>query len=257
MGLFSWIGNILAMPLAGWTVRKHPVLRAALYRSSQIFNETGLKKFSDESKQTMAENLLERIAQIVESDDKISKCRSDLTASVLDFAKYQVLVLPPYPEEDATELRGTQGVSGELKPLLLDVAEKNKEIRELMYGITKNPTYENVWDTILILYWRSYWWTETFDACRIELDDYNHDVERDWYKPFIHSQCVFSEHLFREDLGLGPAPEISDKHRILVPLEYSTFFNFVLEGVRYPDLAWREHYMGSIEDGTLVPPFPK
>ena len=255
MGLLSKIRDGFAMRAAARAVQEHPVLKAALLRSSKVFDSLGLKDFSEETKQKMAEALLERVSQIVLSDDKVSTCRFHLTEAVIELATYQVLVLPPYPEEDPTGLRGTQGISGELKPLLLEVSEKNKDIHEMMYGITQHPTYEDVWDAVLVHYWRSYWWAETFNACRVELVDYNIDKDRDWYSPFLHAQCVFEESHFRQDLGLGPAPGLQDV--TFVPLMYSTFMNIVLDGEKYPDLAWREYWKDRIEDGTLVPPFPK
>jgi len=75
-----------------------------------------------------------------------------------------------------------------------------------MYGIVDNPTYEDVWDTVLVRYWRSYWWAETFNACRIELNDNNSDPDRDWYRPFLHSACVSAENAFRGDLKWKPRP---------------------------------------------------
>ena len=95
---------------------------------------------------------------------------------------------------------------------------------------------------------------ETFTACRVNLGDNNSDEDRDWYRPFLHAQCVFSESLFRQDLELGPAPGIRDE--TLVPVIYSTFMNIVLSGDRFPDLAWREQFKKDIEDGSLLPPFP-
>ena len=254
MGLLSKIGRAFAMRSAVRELEEHPVLKAAMLVSADVFDNTGLREFSDETKETLANGLLEKIYHIISSDDKISTCRSHFTEAILELADYQVLILPPAPEEDPTGLRGTQGISGDLKPLLLEISKNNQRIKELMYGITNNPTYDDVYDTVLVQYWRSYWWSQTFTACRVKLGDNNSDEDRDWYRPFLHAQCVFSESLFRQDLELGPAPGIRDE--TLVPVSYSTFMNIVLSGDRFPDLAWREQFKKDIEDGSLLPPFP-
>lgn len=254
MGLFDAVQNALAKRNARKHLEKNPVLRAAMIRSNLAFDSTGMTEFSDETKDALSQQLLERVYQIVLSDDQVATCRQHFTDAVLELSIYQVLVLPPYPEEDDTGLRGTQGISGELKPLLLEVAQVNEHIKEEVYGAVAEPTYDDVWNTVLFRYWRSWWFAETFNACRKELGDYNLDKNRDWYKPFLHANCVFYEGQYRDELDLEPALGI-DKFD-LVPIMYSTFTQSVLGGAKYPDLHWREHYSKAIKGGELRPPFP-
>ena len=51
----------------------------------------------------------------------------------------------------------------------VEVAQKNKEVRELMYPVSEHPKHNEVWDMVLLLYWRSHWFAETFNAARIAL----------------------------------------------------------------------------------------
>lgn len=233
-------------------VARNPILRAGLLKSSVAFDATGLKDFSEETKRKMAADLIEVINEIANCQNKLERCRYHFAASVLELGRYQVLILPPFPEFDGTGLRGTQGVSGELKPLLLDICEKNVDMHKMMYDLVKEPAYNDVWDVVLFRYWKNWWWAETINACRIEIGDFNPIEENDWYRPFVHAACVWSEYEFRHDLGMPPGPKISEES--LVPLQYSTFVDFVLSGEKFPDLAWRSHYRRSIEDATLDPP---
>lgn len=251
--LFKNILNAFVSRRANDAIERSPILRAALFRSSAAFASTGLKDFSEKVKIDMSEELLNCLTDIVYSKDRVDRCRYFFVSAVVEFCKYQVLVLPPMPEDDETGLRGTQGVSGELKPLLLDICQKNAQIKEVMYGLVDNPTYGDVWDTVLVHYWKWWWWTETLNVCRIEMGDSNPIKENDWNRPFIHAMCVFSEDGFRRDLGMPPGPGIVEPS--LAPLQYSTFVNFVLNGERFPDLAWRTYYKESIDGNVLCPPY--
>ncbi len=251
MGLRSWITEGLAFRQARSTLRNNPVLRAAVIRASAVFDGLPLKKhLSEDTKSKLAHTLFQRIEAISVSPDPIAACRTELCGSVLEFAKYQVLVLPPPPEADPTGLRGQPGVTGELKAHLVEVAHKNKDVRELMYPVSEHPTHDEVWDMVLMLYWRSHWFAETMNAARIALQDWNPDGARDWYKPFLHAMCASQEDQYRQEIGLPRA--LQDD---LAPLMYSTMLNYVLAGDRYPDLSWRDHYREDIDRGDL--PLPK
>ena len=254
MGLLKIVGNALGFRVARKEIAENPVLRAALVRSSTVYDALPLKDIiSKETSHTLSSQVLERVYGIINAANPVLKCREELTGAILQYAKYQVLILPPEPEEDPTELRGTQGVSGELKPLLLEIAEKSKDIKELMHGVVEKPTYDDVWNSALFHYWKYHWFAETFNACRIALNDHNPVDGKDWYKPFIHAMCVWEEFQYRKDLGMPSA--ISGDSPSLTEFNYSTFLDTVLSGAQYPDLDWKEQFKDAIEDGSLRPPF--
>jgi len=254
MTLFDKVKDTLAFWAAKDQIADDPILRAALARSSVVYNSLPLKDhISEKTSNNLSTQIVEHIYGIICAEKPILKCREELAVAVLEYAKYQVLVLPPEPEDDPTGLRGTQGITGELMPQLLEIAEKNKDIRELMYGIVDKPTYNDVWDAVLFNYWKNYWFMATYDACRLALDDCNHVDDKDWLKPFIHAMCVWQEYCYRQDLGMPSA--ISGNDLSLTEIEYSTFLNTVMSDAQYPNLEWKEYYKDSINNGSLCPPF--
>jgi hypothetical protein len=233
MGLRSWIAEGLATKAAISAFRNNPVVQAAVIHSSTVFDSLPLKNhLTEDTKSHLANTLFQRIQAICLSPDQIAACRTEFCGSVIEVVNYQVLVLPPPPEADPTGLRGQPGITGELKAHLVEVAQKNKEVRELMYPVSEHPTHNEVWDMVLLLYWRSHWFAETFNAARIALQDSNPDKARDWYKPFLHAMCASQENRYRKEIGL---PRVLRDD--LASIAYSTMMNFVLGGDRYPDLS--------------------
>jgi hypothetical protein len=195
---------------------------------------------------------MQKVFGIISAPSPVSKCREELVNAVIELTHYQVLIIPPEPESDESGMRGTQGVTGQLKPLLLDISKRNGLVIELMRAAGVNePTYNNVWDAVLLRYWCFYLLSQTLNACRVALDDYNPNPGRDWYKPFYHAMCVCAEDTYRWDLGLKSAIP----NDALTTLAYSTVANFVIAGHRNPDLAWKEACSGLIKGGDLRPPF--
>jgi hypothetical protein len=255
MSLIDKIKDIVVSPLTAVLMRRNPVLKAAVLRSSELWNSAGYDRvFNEETKNALSEQLWIRLQDIIRDANPVMKCRQALCDAVLELSNYQVLVLPPPPELDTTGLRGTQGITGELKPRLLEISEKNETLRELVYGaFPGKPTYEEVWNLVAGLHWRNAWWTETINAARNALGDCNAVQDRDWYRPFLHAMCVFAEDTYRKDIGMPPA---IPGDGFPAPLVYSSLLQAVLRGDRYPDLSWRELYGDMIARGELRPPFP-
>jgi len=171
---------------------------------------------------------------------------------VIEVTDYHALVIEPPPAPDETGMRGKQGVTGELKPRLVEIAQSNKTIKNALYGMTGQPTYDDVWNYVLLRYWVCHWFSETLNGCRIHYHDSNPRKEADWYRPFYHAMLVRAESQHRNEIGM-PSAFTNDQFGML-PIMYTTFMNFVLDGSEYPDLAWREHYKEDIEAGRLRPP---
>jgi hypothetical protein len=56
---------------------------------------------------------------------------------------------------------------------------------------------------------------------------------RDWYRPYVVSAMIFHENDYRREIGLPALTPDS-----MLPLEHSTFMNFVAQGERNPLFAW-------------------
>jgi hypothetical protein len=168
-------------------------------------------------------------------------CREKLAAKMIKFASYQVLVIPPPPENDPSGLRSQPGITGGLKEHLGRIAETNVDLRSEIHGKTDSPTLDAIWDLVLQAYWQNYWFLETFNSARIELGDYSKD--RDWYAPFKHAACANYEHIYRREIGLAPA--FDEDNASLASTAYSIFTDIVLSGAKDPDLEWRDYYKDS------------
>ncbi|HKT35091.1 MAG TPA: hypothetical protein VJR03_09690, partial [Nitrospira sp.] len=80
-------------------------------------------------------------------------------------------------------------------------------------------------------------WTSVYQMMRLAFDDVNHVEGKDWFRPFVAAMCAWQEHQYRGLLGMPSAlGGDSDKEAV----KYSLFAEFVLEGARFPDLAWHD-----------------
>ena len=229
------------------TGRRNPVLLSTVDKSSIIYDQIPLKNFvGDDARGVLARNLYLVINEICNSFDPVMACREKLAAKMIEFASYQVLVIPPPPENDPSGLRSQPGISGGLKEHLGRIAEANSHLRSEIYGKTKLPTLDIIWDLVQQSYWQTYWFLETFNSARIELGDYSKD--RDWYMPFKHAVCANYEHIYRREAGLPPA--FDEDTAALAPTAYSIFTDIVLSGAKDPGLEWRDYY----KDGNIPIP---
>ena len=224
------------------TGRQNPVLLSTVDKSSIIYDQIPLKNFvGDDTRGELARNLYLVINEICNSFDPVVTCREKLAAKMIKFASYQVLVIPPPPENDPSGLRSQPGITGGLKEHLGRIAKTNGNLRSEIYGKTESPSLDVIWDLVQQSYWQSYWFLETFNSARLELGDYNED--RDWYMPFKHAACANFEHIYRREIGLAPA--FDEDIASLAPTAYSIFTDIVLSGAKDPGLEWRDYYKDS------------
>lgn len=254
MGILGSIKEHFLMRAAAKELQKSPVLMAALKASAETFDSTGLKDMPEDYKLKRSEELMGLVYQIISDENPVATCRHFLTDAVISFAKYQVLVLDQDADHDPTGLIGTQGISGNLKPLLVEIVEANTNLKEELYGNIEDPTNDEIEMFVMVKYWEAAWFAQTLNACRIALEDINPIAHKDWYMPFKHAMCVVEEIFYRNELDIEQAPEIDGVEHLGY---YFAFANYVKSDCRYPDLSWREKFKDEIESGALAPPFPK
>ena len=253
MKLFDKIVGGIASRRAYREIASSPLLLAATLASNKTWNALPLKDyFDEESRNITSRAMLDAVYEIIHSQDQMAAVRAKLTSVVLGQASYLVLILPPMPEPDASGMRGHPGVTGELRAHLLEAAPTHDNIKGILHGATWPATFENVFNAVSMLYWREFWWCAVMNALRVELGDYNKVNGRDWYKPFLYTQCVMAEDSYRREIGMPSA--FPGPYDPLSAVCYSTFRNGVLSGAKYPDLAWRENYRKLIEGGSLSLP---
>lgn len=238
----SRLGNLFRRRTAVQSGRQNPVMLSTVDMSSKIYAGIPLRNFiGGDARGALARQLFLEINEICNAFDPISACREKLAKTMIRFASYQVLVIPPAPEADPSDLRSQPGISGELTEHLVQIAESNYELRSELYGTKDVPNFESIWESVQKSYWQSYWFLETFNAARIELGDY-YD-ERDWFLPFKHAACANYEHIYRREINLPPALE--EDIASVAPTAYSIFTDIVLSGAEDPAAEWRDYYKGS------------
>jgi hypothetical protein len=221
--------------------RKNPVIDAAVRQASLIYDEIPLKDFIDEERRSvLARELFLEVNRICNTINPEAECREHFAATMLKLASYQVLVIPPVPEEDVSGLRGQPGVTGELKEHIVRLCVKNDDLRSTMYGLTEPDQFDEVWEILQRLYWETYWLLGTLNAIRLGLRD-TADGD-DWYQAFLHATCVNLEHTYRWELELPPA--FAENVAREAAEAYSVFTDIVLSGAADPCAEWRDYSRG-------------
>ena len=222
--------------------RDNPVLHAVVRKSAVIYDKIPLRDYiTEETRSELGRRLFLEINAVCNAVDPIMVCRDKLAKAMLKFASYQVLVIPPVPEEDPSGLRGQPGITGELKEQLLQIVQKNDDLRSEMFEVTDSRSFDAVWEVVQRSYWKSYWYLGTFDSARVELNDIDKDC--DWYKAFMHAACANREHLYRWELELPPAFDEDVAQR--ASTAYSIFTDIVLSGEENPESKWRDYHKDS------------
>lgn len=222
--------------------RDNPLLHSVVKHASLIYDEIPLREFITEEKQAeLSRELYLEIFGICNAVNPVMACRDKLAATMLRFASYQVLVIPPAPEEDPSGLRGQPGISGALNEHLLRILEVSDQLRTEIYDATDARSFDAVWQAVQKLYWTSCWFLRTFDAARVELNDVAEG--EDWFKYFEHAACANQEHLYRWALEIPPA--FDEEIAAQASAAYSVFTDIVLSGEENPVAEWRDYHKRS------------
>jgi hypothetical protein len=214
-------------------------LHAVVRKSAVIYDQIPLREhITAETRDDLARQLFLDIHGICNAADPIVACRDKLAKTMLQFASYQVLVIPPVPENDPSGLRGQPGITGELKARLVQVVQKNDNLRTEMYEATESRSHDVLWEVLQRSYWQSFWFLQSFDAARIELND----VEKghDWFKSFTHAACANQEHVYRWELDMPPA--FAEDVAKTASFAYALFTDIVLSGDENPGAEWRDYH---------------
>lgn len=189
-----------------------------------------------------AGEMMEAVLKVAVSPDPRMANRERLTNYVLGKAHWQVLVIDPYPADDPTGLRGQPGITGGLKAKLLEVAQKDKELKECLYGLGGDPlSLDDVEETVFFRYRVDHAWANIFDRLRDVYNDTNPATAKDWVRPYFAAMCGWEESLYREALRMPSAfDDTSNISPALKPLILSSFMNRVMSGARFPNFEWNE-----------------
>ena len=240
--MFDWLRQKMKKKTAIDASRNNPAVQDAVQNSAEIYDVIPLRKFiTEEERDKLARELFLEINRICNAGEPIATCRESLATTMLRYAQYQVLVIPPEPEEDESGLRAQPGISGELRNHLVQIARSSEVLRTDLFGTTEFKTFDGIWESVQIEFWKLYWRLHTINAARIALGD--HISDRDWFMPFMHAACASAEHVYRHNLELEPVFDAAVAKP--VSTAYSIYTDIVISGAADPDGEWRDYFKDS------------
>ncbi len=240
--MVKWISRLFGGQSAVEARRDNPVLAATVKKSAEIYDYLPLNQFIDrEQSDQLARQFYIEIDTVCNAHDPLTAIREKLAVTMLRFAVYQVLMIPPEPEPDSSGLRSCAGISGELTPHIAELARKNITLRSDLHDSEHFVDGADLWPLVQTQYWKTCWLLETLDAARKELGDVAKN--NDWYRPFMHAACANQENLYRVDLDLPSAFDESIARD--APAAYSIFTDIVVSGAKDPLAEWREYHPGT------------
>lgn len=240
--MFGWVGKFLGGRSAVLERSENPVLNAAVQKSAEIYQALPLNQFIDsQCSDQLARHFYLEINSVCNATDPIAQCRQKLAMTMLRFALYQVLMIPPEPENDTSGLRAYPGISGELTSRLETLAKKSIALGTDIHDSQFFSEEADLWTIVQTEYWKTCWMLETLNVVRKELGDCLE--ENDWYRPFMHSACANQENLYRIDLEMPSAFDQAIARE--APAAYSIFTDIVVSGAADPLAEWREYHAGS------------
>ena len=247
MGIINSIVKYFAERNAYKTVAKSQLWLTAMIYCNKAFNQGPMKTVDQETKSSISLRIVKLIQDIENSSDKIKTMRFHLVESVIDCAKYQVVV---FDKNDGHNniLLDKEGISGELKQFSLDIIKKDELLKEIIHSLP-NEDLTVAHQIYYAKYYQCHLIMSALNVIRVTLKDHNPVDSKDWFKPLYHSQCVWAEEMHRKSIGLN-----SVFKNPLASFFYSSFANLVLQGHKYPDLKFFENYESQILDGTINPP---
>ena len=214
----------------------------------------------EHQKQALMEQLLGRVWAIRTSSAPVAECREFLLTMAIEWAHYYVLLLGPPPIQDPMNMLGQPGITGQLRPRILDVIKVKDEVLggEIYRVLGDNYSAEEAIAIAEVLLWRVGIWLQAANGLRIALGDRHQSKQWDWLKPVLHAECAIQEAIFRTNLGMPSALATeSDTSGGIAFLDYSRMQEFVRQGHQFPDKAWREFFESEINEGILpLPNFP-
>jgi len=241
--VFEGLRRLFSRKSAADAARRNPDLRQVVQEASEIESRLPLRDYVDEPRRSvLARELFLELHGIFNALEPHTACRDRLVRTMLEFARLQVLYIPPAPAQDPSGLRGTPGVTGELHGRLEELLQRNTDFRaELESSSTSELDPETARQVLRERYWTARWRLESFEAARRRLGDTGGD--KDWYPAFLHAACAHQEHQFRRDLGLPPA--FDPASATATATAYSIYTDVVVSGATDPDREWREYVRAS------------
>lgn len=230
-------------------IRSHPVLGPISEFARQTFSnpEHYLFGVPDQNKTAATVRLIEDIRAALAQSDPILAVRRRLAGFVDSAARYGVLVTTP-------EYSMFKGISGELKSRIAELAKTNKFIGDYFGGLERPPATEE--EMLAALYNVSHYRIfemQAYDRVRRILGDAYADKTMDWFRPFLISQSIFVEYMYRFELGM-PLNIIGDHHDgtkhpgFARHQMYGIWPEILFAGEKCPRVVWEDRWRSTFDE---------
>ena len=239
--MLDWLFRLLGSRSAVESRRENPILVESIRKSAEIYDRIPLQQFiGSDTRERLARQLYLDINSVCNSASPVTIVREKLAQAMLRFSLYQVLVIPPAPEDDVSGLRQLAGITGEMREHLPALAQKNIALRSDLHESDQFDDSADLWNLVQYEYWKKYWLLESLNAARLELDDVGRPD--DWYRAYLHGACASQENLYRIDLDLASA--FNESIANSAATAYSIFTDIVISGAPNPLAEWMEYHEG-------------
>jgi|GEM_PF-6650432 len=226
-----------------WQVRKtfrkwnrHPILGTVLHHAREAMQDQSkcLAQLEDKKQGEIIINIMQDCDEIISSSNPVQANRLKIADWSYEFAQCQVLLLDEHSSWPI--LHKFDGVSGELHCHLMELVEKSKYVSKMAFQIKPQfePTLSNISDFLMLRSRQVSLILESFNIIRVGLKDFSEFDIKEWYRPYIVSQCIVAEAEFRRELGLSSA--YKNDRTGLKPLAHSLWLNNIENGEQ--DLRW-------------------
>jgi len=259
--VFNWLKNLF-VDSPEKALEKAAINSDVFKIGRQVFREVfddksqGLGKFANEKfKNKMASELIQLMGSILISTNPLITNRDILCDGIIGQAQYVVLVAEEEIQGNLNfVLKGLPIVSGKLQDHIMEIAEKDDDIKDLkvsVVGSKGNVDQKSLYEACAFKYWIYSLKVKVFNHIRaaIEVNEvFPADLEKDWFYPLVESQQATNEELFRQKIGLK---SILDTDKIQATLKMArsyTLIKFVENGEKYPYLKWEETYKKEWEE---------
>jgi hypothetical protein len=209
-----------------------------------VLSDPQIEKFGVDSSTSarLKDQILTSVGETLSGEDKIQSVRNAHGNLVCSVAEFGVLVVEP--ENAMPPL-----ISGELRGEIPRLIELDQDLGKFFNELPdKATTLEEMIGVITFHTFTKNIWLKSYEAVRIALGDCFNDSQRDWSRPFLLSQQIFTEWHYRRTLDLPsniPAgPE--DDHMgpgFYKAILHSRWPQIIAEGHKDPRAVWEQEWV--------------
>lgn len=231
-----------------------PIYGAAVDLLNSVLDnpdEPFFSKISAEEREELRSGFLASVRNALATENPVATVRNRFGNLICMVANFNVIIA-------TGEYLMFEGISGELRSRVSEIAEKDEALKEYFNGLTipPNTPTEMIQELTNCVYVRNLQMT-TYGAVRIALGDYDEDRTKDWARPFIISQQIFMEWNYRKSLGMPSNIPGDDKdapfdyERPFEPsfykaLMHSRWPEIISAGHKHPRLIWEQEWESMI-----------